>query len=126
MKVRWNRSSLRLRITPSEMETVIAGASVAESLALPGGSGWRVTLNAGTETVLGATADGVTVSLSAADRDILASPAAEGVYLQSPYGLRYYVEKDFPCAHPRAAEALEPTAQTFEAPPGFEQRKNSE
>jgi hypothetical protein len=36
---------------------------------------------------------------------------------------RYFIEKDFPCVHPRAAEALEPRTETFPPPPDFEARK---
>jgi hypothetical protein len=39
--------------------------------------------------------------------------------------LRFYIEKDFPCAHPRAGEAEEAPTPTFTPPPGFEARKNS-
>ena len=64
------------------------------------------------------------LALSAADRARLAAPDAEGVYFQSPGGLRYVIEKDFPCVHPRGAEAREPVTETFQPPPDFERRKN--
>jgi hypothetical protein len=41
----------------------------------------------------------------------------------SDSSLRYYIEKDFPCLHPRPAEASESTTETFEAPSDFAQRK---
>jgi len=33
--------------------------------------------------------------------------------------IRYFIEKDFPCIHPRAADALEGPSETFAPPPGF-------
>ena len=125
MKVRWNGSSLRLRITPSEMDTVVSNGQVLECLEFPGGLAWRVILAAGPETALVSDGTSVLLSLSPADRTALAAPEAEGVYFGTPDGLRFYVEKDFPCVHPRAAESREPATPTFEAPSGFEQRKNT-
>ncbi len=126
MKVRWSRDSIRLRITPSEFAAVIHGETVQESLTFPGGHVWMIMLcPSAFETALASDAQHVSLSLSEADRARLALPETEGVYLQcgGPAPLRYYVEKDFPCAHPRAAEALEPATETFAAPEGFEQRK---
>ncbi|HVK04338.1 MAG TPA: molybdenum cofactor guanylyltransferase [Armatimonadaceae bacterium] len=129
MKVRWTESSVRLRITPAEMDAVLHGETVTEALAaLPGGA-WRVALGASeaAASTLAFEAGGtlLRVALSEADRSALADPAAEGVYLKTPDGaVRYYVEKDVPCAHPRAGEAMEPATETFAPPPGFEERKN--
>ena len=125
MKVRWNRSSLRLRITPPEFAAVTRGESVEESLAFSGSS-WSVTLRPSEgETTLTADAHGVYVSLSAADRANLAEPEAEGVYFQTngPTPLRYYIEKDFPCVHKPAPESGEGATETFDPPSGFEARK---
>jgi hypothetical protein len=126
VKVRWSRSSLRLRITPTELAQITRGEEVAEELCLPGGLMWRVTVLSGPQTALVSDNNAIHVLLSAADRERLAAPDAEGVYFQMPDGLRYYVEKDFPCTHPRAAEALEPMTETFAAPSGFEERKERE
>jgi len=123
MKVRWSRDSLRLRVTPMELATITRGEGVGEALCLPGGAFWRVAVRAGVQTALVSEENAVHVVLSAGDRKRLAAPDAEGVYFQTPDGLRYYVEKDFPCAHPRAVEALEPATETFAAPQGFEERK---
>ncbi len=123
MKVRWNRDSLRLRVSPTELAAILGGEEVREELHLPGGAGWRVTARGGMHTALASEGNTARIVLSAADRERLAAPDAEGVYFQTPDGLRYYIEKDFPCAHPRAAEALEPAAETFAAPHGFEERK---
>lgn len=123
MKVRWSRDSLRLRVTPTELATIMRGDEVVEELCFPGGTVWRVAVRSGAQTALTSEENTAYVVLSAADRECLAAPDAEGVYFQPPDGLRYYVEKDFPCAHPRAAEAREPTTETFAAPQGFEDRK---
>ncbi len=127
MKIRWTRDSLRLRITPSELDAVSRGEPVQEGLAFPGGLFWNVTLRASSaETALASEAQGVFLSLSQTDRDRLAQPETEGVYFQSdgPRPLRWQVEKDFPCVHPRAAESQETVTETFDAPAGFQQRKD--
>lgn len=123
MKVRWSRDSLRLRVTPTELATILRGEEVGEELCLPGGAVWCVTVRCGAQTALVSGENTGHVVLSAADRERLAAPDAEGVYFQTLDGLRYYVEKDFPCAHPRAVEARESATETFAAPHGFEDRK---
>ena len=122
MKVRWNRESVRLRITPTEMAMILRGEEFGEELGFPGGTTWRVTVSAGTQTALASEENTANVTLSAEDRERLAAPDAEGVYFQAG-GLRYYIEKDFPCVHKRGAEALEPGTETFIPPAGFEARK---
>jgi uncharacterized protein DUF7009 len=129
MKVRWSQDSLRLRITPSELQIILDGNPVTERFRLSGGSGWEaaiVPVENATELVWN---EGVfQLRLSGGDRERLASPEAEGVYFSS-FGdqpLRYYVEKDFPCAHPRSADAMEKPGETFRPPPGFEARKAAE
>jgi hypothetical protein len=61
--------------------------------------------------------------LSREDQKKLAYPEVQGVYFttnRSGIGLiRYFIEKDFPCIHPRAADALEGPSETFAPPPGF-------
>ncbi len=122
MKVRWNRDSIRLRITPTEMAMILRGEEVTEELCFPDGVAWRVAVIAGAQTALASHGNTASIALSAEDRDRLAAPDVEGVYFQAG-GLRYYVEKDFPCVHKRGAEASEPATETFVAPPGFEERK---
>ena len=129
MKVRWNRSSLRLRITPSELLALRQDQSVSEPLAFPGGAIWQVGIApAAGDTQLSSSGCIVTLHLSHEDRDRLAMPETEGVYFQtdiaSNRSLRYYIEKDFPCVHPRASNALEPPTEAFAAPPGFADRKD--
>ena len=123
MKIRWNQNSLRLRITPGELEKLLRGEPSIETLRLPGGLVWAVQLGAGDATSLTSGGTAALLSLSLDDRQQLAAPDTEGVYFRTEEGLRFFVEKDFPCAHPRAAEALEPPTETFEAPAGFEDRK---
>ena len=129
MKVRWTNSSLRLRITPSELAALLAGETVAERLAISTGGqntpdgGWAVFLGTtDAPSYLNAFGTSVTLRLSQNDRNILADPATEGVYNEQN-GVVFTVEKDFPCLHPRAAEALEPPTETFAPPPGFAERK---
>lgn len=123
MKVRWSRDSVRLRITPAELATIMRGEGVSEELCFPGGTAWRVAVRAGAQTALASEANAARIDLSAEDWERLAAPEAEGVYFQADSGLRYYIEKDFPCVHARAAETREPATETFVAPPGFEERK---
>ena len=125
MKVRWNRNSIRLRITPSEFEAIKAGEPVQEGITFPG-LHWNVTLRSSDgDTTLTADQHGVNFSLSETDRAALADPETEGVYFQldQPTTLRYYVEKDFPCVHKPAPEAGEGATETFTPPSGFEARK---
>jgi hypothetical protein len=126
MKVRWNRESIRLRITPTEFDAITAGRAVHEGIEFPGTQFWNVTLQAAdAETTIASDQRGVSVSLSEADRAALADPEAEGVYFQAdqPAALRYYVEKDFPCVHKPAPAAGEGVSETFTPPSGFEARK---
>ncbi len=126
MKVRWNRDSIRLRITPTEFQAIISGELVHEGIAFPGMQFWNITLRpSAAETALAADQHGVYFLLSEADRTQLADPETEGVYFEmtEPALLRYYVEKDFPCVHKPAPEAGEGTSETFTPPSGFEARK---
>lgn len=123
MKVRWNANSLRLRITPLELAQILRGEPVQEMLALTGQTCWQVTIQAAIETALSSTGQLAVMSLAPSDRERLARPDMEGVYFQTAEGVRYLVEKDFPCIHPRAVEMLEPTTETFDAPLDFEKRK---
>ena len=126
MKVRWNRDSIRLRITPSEFQAITDGQAVHEGIAFPGMQFWNIILRSSdADTTLVSDQHGVYLSLSAADRAALADPEAEGVYFQidQPASLRYFVEKDFPCVHKPAPEAGEGASETFTPPSGFEARK---
>ena len=81
---------------------------------------WEVFLEVGPwESQLLTRGSQVHVHLSLADLAALLEPSNEGVYLTRG-DFKYYVEKDFPCEHPRPAEvALEPTlevTQTFPRP----------
>lgn len=116
MKVRWENGSLRLRITPSELDALTRGEEIGQSLTFAGGLAWAVTVRpGGDQTAL--TADGPTalLRLSESDRDALASPEAEGVYFShdAPSRLRFCIEKDFPCGHKGQGQG----AETFGRPP---------
>jgi hypothetical protein len=126
VKIRWTEGSVRFRITPSELASLERGEPVVETLKLPGGTAWSARIAPGAD-VTGLRFEAGTLQLALIGDDVaqLAAPENEGVYLpaDSAAGVRYFVEKDFPCAHPRAAEALEPQSETFTPPPEFEQRK---
>ena len=125
MKVRWTRGGVRLRIEPTELEELQRGAEVAETLSLPGGT-WCATIRpAAPHTSLILEGSTLCLSLSEVDLAQLSTPDTEGVYFQTTDAppLRYFIEKDFPCAHPRAADALEPDTETFTPPADFSTRK---
>ena len=123
MKVRFRKGSFRLRISPSDLDALLQGAPASEAVEMPGGS-WRVVLVAGAETEIVAHAGTVTATLSAADVQRLASAENEGVYFRTeiPAPLDWFVEKDFPCVHPRAPGVRETREETFAAPPRFAER----
>ena len=144
MKVRWTSQSVRFRIAPEELAALVADHPIEETLSFPGGQ-WIARIvptdrPTGLEPI-GPFRDGMSanarvrgrdsvavlnVGLSQSDIATLAGEDAEGVYFKqvgaSPG--RYYIEKDFPCVHPRPSKAEEPTDNTFPAPPGFEESKN--
>ena len=72
--------------------------------------------------------------LSDADRLRLSASDTEGIYFEANQAdftepgsgqgvFRYYIEKDFPCIHPRAGDAMEEPTETFLTPPHFSERK---
>ena len=124
MKVRWKHDSLRLRITPTELEDLLGGEQVCERFDLSDGPVWEVAIcpNA-KETSLRNFGPIVHLLLYREDQKKLAAPETEGVYFTTNRPDRgligYFIEKDFPCIHPRAADALEGPSETFAPPPGF-------
>ena len=118
MKIRWTEQSVRFRITPTELETLRRGQIIQTHLLLPGG--WRASVSTGSlGTTLKMEAEVLRFLLSGEDAARLFLQESEGVYFQqTESGLRYYIEKDFPCEHPRPAEALE-NPETFERPPAL-------
>jgi len=121
MKIRWNKESVRFRIAPSELEALGNGASISEELSFNGGF-WRATIARGEKTALLQQGGALHLSLSSEDCARLSAPETEGVYFQEEDGPRYFIEKDFPCVHPRAEQTRE-ESETFAPPPGFEERK---
>ena len=126
VKIRWSRSSLRLRITPRELQALQHGDPVMEELVIPGGGSWSAEIRPrSAESTFSLDQGKLCFFLSAVDLHKLSEPNAEGVYLhwKNQTGLIYFIEKDFPCAHPRAGDTLEPATETFEPTPDFEARK---
>jgi len=110
------------------MDAMLAGEIVEERLTFPGGSYWRgAIIPAASETRISFQDGGAEITISQVDRQQLALPDAEGVYFKTDVepSLRYFIEKDFPCVHPRAADALELATETFTTPEGFEERKQA-
>ena len=129
MKIRWKHNSLRLRITPSELSALMHGSTVREELRLPFDTNpvWSVDIISGaTESSITAQGNTVCFLLSQPDLAAFSAPEEEGLYLHTdgPEGrFSYYIEKDFPCIHPRPAEAAEAATETFAPPFDFALRK---
>lgn len=111
MKVRWTHESLRVRITPAELDTLVRGGDLTTAL-----GGWTVQMRRGGE-VLGVQWDGpaVTVQIPGKDLETFADEARDGVYAHQT-GFRLLVEKDYPCRHPHPEEAREPATERFPWP----------
>jgi hypothetical protein len=126
LKIRWTAESVRFRITPSELDSLQRGELIGETLALPGGGMWSASILPGLSipTRLDATGNELCLSLNDGDLDHLAEDDVEGVsFKQAGAEIRYLLEKDFPCIHPRPLHAAEPVTETFAPPAGFEARK---
>jgi ribonuclease inhibitor len=108
VKIRFTNSSLRVRITPNQLEQIKNRDSLELEFGIPGG--WKFVLEADEQTKL-ETRDGIMVfGLSPADATLLSEPTREGVYFEAD-GIRFFIEKDFPCEHPRTN--LEESTPTF-------------
>ncbi len=108
MKIRFTNSSLRVRITPNELERIQNREPLELVFGLP--SAWTISVLPSQTTVL-ETRDGLVVfGLSSDDAALLAEPSREGVYFEAN-GIRFFIEKDFPCEHPRTM--LEESTETF-------------
>lgn len=135
MKIRWTKDSVRFRITPSELAQLQNREIVTEKITFPVSKvtpfSWYAALSAlGTKergTRLVAMNGEFMIELSKEDLARLVDDRNEGVYFTTndEPKIRYSVEKDFPCAHPRAGEAAEPVTETFVPPPDFDDRKRS-
>ncbi len=125
MKIRWTSESVRVRIAPAELSQLQANQRLDEILDYPGGGGWCVRLipNEDESSAFG-DRETLFITLTAADIALLSEETREGVYFQeTDPPLRYYIEKDFPCAHPRPSEALEKPTEAFEPNAAFTERK---
>jgi hypothetical protein len=122
MKVRWTESSLRLRITPTELARLSEHQAISARLAVGEINAWEVRVEPGAEiTTLSFSAPSVlTLNIATADIHRLSDAQTEGIYF-SQDNFRYFLEKDFPCVHPRPPEATE-TTETFAPPEGFAER----
>ena len=120
MKIRWTAESVRYRIEPEELESLLQGEAVEVSFA----GVWKAVLKQGETSCLVTEGGEVHILLSPSETETLAQPEQEGVYfLQKTPPLRYYVEKDYPCAHPRASDAEERPTETFSPSQAFMERK---
>jgi hypothetical protein len=126
MKIRWTENSIRLRISPGELSQLCNRVPISQSIEFPGGGSWRIEIVPSAHaTTLVFEVGTVRIYVSPADTELLNAPEKEGLYFtdDGANGLRYFIEKDFPCAHPRPSEARERDTETFSPPAGFEERK---
>jgi hypothetical protein len=126
VKIRWTKNSVRFRITPTELQKLERGEAIRESFPLS--ASWHAAIVPSSGVTELQFVDGaVQMSLNSGDIKVLSNPANEGVYFQTKdeTGIRYFIEKDFPCAHPRAGETMEPVSETFSPPTDFDERKAS-
>jgi hypothetical protein len=125
MKIRWTQSSLRLRISPRELQALHNGEPVREEFAVPGSGKWSAEIRPRSQDSTLTLVDGkLSFFLSDADLKTLSDPKAEGVYLEwKGQTLKYFIEKDFPCAHPPPGGADEPPTETFQPTQSFKDRK---
>jgi len=127
MKVRWADDSLRFRITPSELTALVIGEPLTTTLSVPGGARWSVVVRPKAPFSELRSDDGaVEVCLTLDDLWRLVDDDAEGVYFTTGgHGpIRYFIEKDFPCAHPHAEEACEPETERFAPTERYLRRKH--
>ena len=130
MKVRWTENSIRLRITPSELEALENNQIVREAVKLAGGS-WTARILPGcAHTDFGLVDGDLLVYLSTADLNGLSAPQEEGVYFTSEaagnQGISVCIEKDFPCAHPRQSAVPEPASECFSPTENYLKRQSAE
>jgi hypothetical protein len=125
MKIRWTNGSLRYRITPTELQNLVDGKPSQATLDIPG-TVWEARLEK-SEDLTNIHSLGCTVSIMLSSQDIqeLASPETEGVYFKNELGFMYFVEKDFPCAHPRAIDEALGITETFTPTLSYEERKKT-
>jgi ribonuclease inhibitor len=109
VKIRFTTSSLRVRITPNELERIANRGALELLFGVPGG--WKFVLEGSEQTKLESRDGVVHFGLSSIDAILLAEPTREGVYFEAD-GIRFFIEKDFPCEHPRSN--LEEATPTFE------------
>jgi len=128
---------------------LLRGEPICEHLDIAGSAdmeaGWSATLlGQETDTRLSLSGGSLLCTVSVPDCERLAAPGCEGIYFHIYDGvsravtestsatngtedqnlaLRWFIEKDFPCVHPRASKAAEPVTEAFAPPADFEARK---
>jgi hypothetical protein len=128
MKVRWLDASIRLRITPTELTGLILGQELGQTIEFPGGAAWTVRVLPQCRAAdLIWCGDALCVCLREEDVAELAEGDTEGVYFTTGGGrpIRYFVEKDFPCAHPHPEEAADPETERFAPTESYLRRKQT-
>ncbi len=131
MKIRWTENSIRLRISPSELDALLDNQIVRESVHLASG-GWSTRILPGCASTDCGLVDGdLLVYLSSVDVHALAEPTSEGVYFKFDTSVGsevlVYIEKDFPCAHPRPSKVPEAAvSETFAPTQSYLSRQGTE
>ncbi len=78
MKIGWDRSSIRLRVTPEEVERLSCGGAVNEDVTLPWGGHWSAAIvpSEGAATCITLENGCLRLFLARSDRERLAEPGA--------------------------------------------------
>lgn len=122
MKTRWTQNSVRLRITPDELAQLQRGEIVGANFLASRLDDWSVRVLPSDKTSLEMRGGDLQFFLAQSEVEKLSENGCEGVYF-SQNAVRFYIEKDFPCVHPRAGKTEETPTETFAPPNGFEERK---
>jgi hypothetical protein len=130
MKIGWDRSSIRLRVTPEEVERLSRGGAVNEDVTLPWGGHWSAAIvpSEGAATCVTLEGGRLRLFLAHADQVRLAEPEAARLDFGISNGQAKGADTDSPtrrcsggCAGCRAkrqdAAAPETTAATAGEPP---------
>lgn len=108
MKIRIKDSSIRLRLSMADIESLKNTASVKANCQWADGANWEYSLSQAEENAIHAHASGIDVTLDADNLAIVISEDKEGTRLHiangTEEGCLLVVEKDFQCLIPRSED----------------------
>ena len=109
MKLRIRGNSIRLRLSQSDLATLLDGGAVEDCVAFPAGPvlTYRLESSAGESAAAEYGTDRVVIRFPAVDIEVWSRPEEVALRAALPLGdgiLELLVEKDFKCLSPRAGE----------------------